>query len=82
MRASSSRYGTLVGDAQHNREHPAHPIEMPVLVLNGESGLPQAQLRAGAQQVATHVETDTMPAAGHTLGTDNPGWLAKRLIAF
>jgi pimeloyl-ACP methyl ester carboxylesterase len=82
MRAGFSHYAPLVSDGQRNRERLTHRLEMPVLVLNGDSGLPQAPLLAGARQVAAHVQTDIVPAAGHTLATDNPEWLAQRLTAF
>ena len=55
---------------------------MPVLVLNGERGIPQKQLLAGVRQVSSRVEAALVPASAHTLGTDNPSWIADRLAAF
>ena len=55
---------------------------MPVLVLNGERGIPQAKLLAGVQQVAADVSADLVPNGGHAIGQENPEWLAERLARF
>lgn len=55
---------------------------MPVLVLNGERGIPQAQTLGGARRVAAHVEVDLVPGSGHTFADDNPAWVAERLARF
>ena len=57
-------------------------MPMPVLVLNGEKGIPQNILLAGVREVAEQVEADIVPDSGHTLGRDNPAWVAERLIRF
>lgn len=82
MRAGFRHYETLVADGQENRARFTTPLPMPVLVLNGDHGLPQAPLLAGAQQVAATVTADTVPASGHTFAQDNPAWVAQRLHRF
>jgi hypothetical protein len=44
--------------------------------------LPQQVLLDGARRAAADVSADIVPAAGHTLGADNPDWLADRLARF
>jgi pimeloyl-ACP methyl ester carboxylesterase len=80
MRGGFEHYATLTEDGRAARA--AARLAMPVLVLNGEHGLPQQILLDGARQAATDVRADIVPAAGHTLGADNPDWLAERLARF
>ena len=61
---------------------PNSPLPMSVLVLNGEQGLPQPPLLAGVQRVAQNVQADIVPNAAHTIGADNPEWVAIRLSQF
>ena len=82
MRAGFQHYGTLLADGAENRRTFTAPLTMPVLVLNGERGIPQKQLLAGVRQVSSRVEAALVPASAHTLGTDNPSWIADRLAAF
>ena len=82
MRAGFSHYATLLDDGKYNREHLTHPLPMPVLVLNGEQGLPQPPLLAGVKRVAQNVQPDIVPNAAHTIGADNPEWVAGRLTEF
>ena len=60
----------------------SRPLPTPVLVLNGDRGLPQALLLNGARLAFADVDADTVPAAGHTFGADNPAWTAKRLTEY
>lgn len=80
MRGGFEHYATLVEDGRAARA--AARLEMPVLVLNGEHGLPQRILLDGAREAATDVRADVVPGSAHTIGTDNPGWLAERLADF
>ena len=82
MRAGFQHYGALLEDGKENRARFHTPLPMPVLVLNGDHGIPQAPLLAGARQIAAHVTADTVPNRGHTLGEDNPEWVAQRLRLF
>jgi pimeloyl-ACP methyl ester carboxylesterase len=82
MRGGFQHYGTLLEDCRDNRESGAAPLAMPVLVLNGEQGLPQQPLLDGARAAASTVVADTVPDAGHTFGSDNPTWTAQRLDRF
>lgn len=82
MRAGFRHYESLIGDGQANRAHFSGMLSMPTLVLSGERGIPQAQTLASVQQVAEHVEHDTVPDAAHTFASDNPDWTASRLLRF
>ena len=82
MRAGFRHYEPLVTDGQENRARFTAKLPMPVLVLNGEHGLPQAPLLAGSNQVAATVTADLVPASGHTFAQDNPAWVAERLHRF
>lgn len=80
MRGGFAHYATLVQDGRTARD--AGPLGMPVLILNGEFGLPQHVLLDGARQAAGDVRADIVPAAGHTFAADNPTWTAERLTRF
>jgi pimeloyl-ACP methyl ester carboxylesterase len=84
MRAGFQHYGTLIEDGRWNRKRLADmgKLSLPVLVLGGERGLPREPLVAGARQIAEDVEEDVVPDAAHTIGLDNPRWLADRLARF
>ena len=82
MRAGFQHYATLLEDGRENRANFQTKLTMPVLVLNGERGIPQAKLLAGVQQVAADVTADLVPGGGHAIGQDNPEWLAERLTRF
>ena len=80
MRGGFRHYETLAEDGRDARA--ATPLRMPVLVLNGEHGLPQGVLLDGARKAATDVRADLVPGSAHTIGADNPVWLADRLTRF
>ena len=80
MRGGFEHYATLVEDGRAARD--AGPVDMPVLVLNGEFGLPQKILLDGARRAARDVRADIVPEAGHTYAADNPRWTADRLTRF
>ncbi|WP_165906294.1 alpha/beta hydrolase [Streptomyces sp. Z26] len=84
MRGGFEHYASLVEDGRAARAARAAtgPLPMPVLVLNGEHGLPQGVLLDGARAVATDIRADTVPGAGHTFAADNPRWTADRLARF
>ena len=80
MRGGFEHYATLVQDGRSART--GDRLTMPVLVLNGEHGLPQDVLLTGAREAATDVSHDTVPGAAHTFAADNPTWTADRLARF
>ncbi|QHC18857.1 alpha/beta fold hydrolase [Streptomyces sp. GF20] len=80
MRGGFEHYATLVDDGRAARN--SAPLAMPVLVLNGEFGLPQQVLLHGARQTARDVRADIVPAAAHTFAADNPAGAAQRLVPF
>lgn len=79
-------YAVLDEDARENQARAGGstgpPLVMPVLVLNGEDGLPQSVLLEGVRHTAADVTADTVPAAGHLFAADNPDWVAERLLWF
>ena len=82
MRAGFQHYGTLLADGAENREKFSAPLSMPVLVLNGERGIPQKALLDGVRRVSSKVESGLVPNSAHTIGIDNPSWVADRLLTF
>ena len=82
LRGGLQHYGPLVEDGKANRDAFTTKLPMPVLVLGGAQGLPQAPLLDGAKQVAEHIEASTVPDAGHTYAFDNPQATADRLLRF
>lgn len=82
MRAGFEHYGTLLEDGKENRERLKQKLVMPVLVLSGERGIPQNQTLDCVRRVATEIETDLVPDAGHLYAQDNPEWVANRLHGF
>ncbi|MEU4933115.1 alpha/beta hydrolase [Streptomyces yokosukanensis] len=80
MRGGFEHYATLVDDGRTARA--GGVLEMPVLVLNGEHGLPQHVLLEGARQAAREVSADIILGAAHTFAADNPHATAERLARF
>lgn len=59
------------------------PLEVPVLAMGGEASLaPISAIQAAYQDVATNIQYDLVPKAGHWIGEENPVWVANRLLRF
>ena len=82
LKGGFQHYGPLVEDGRANRAAFTGKLPTPVLVLNGETGLPQAPLLDGARRAAEQVEAAIIPHAAHTYAHDNPEGTAERLLAF
>ena len=82
MRGGFEHYATLLDDGRENRAQHTDKLGMPVLVLNGSHGIPQEQTLSGVQEVVSDLHSDIVPDSGHTIGEDNPEWLASRLHRF
>ncbi len=82
LKGGFQHYGPLLQHGPANRAAFADRLPMPVLVLNGDKGLPQPPLLEGVRRVAEHVEADLVPASGHTFAHDNPRWAAHRMALF
>lgn len=80
MRAGFQHFGTLLEDGEENRAAFSSKLEMPVLVLNGDQGIPQEQTLGCVRQVAENIEAELVPDSGHLFAEDNPAWVADRLI--
>jgi pimeloyl-ACP methyl ester carboxylesterase len=82
MRAGFKHYETMVEDGRDNRAAFRSKLRMPVLVLNGDSGIPQSQTLGCVLQVAENVEAELVPRSSHTFAEDNPDWTAERFVRF
>ena len=82
MRAGFQHFGTILEDGKENRGAFTGKLEMPVLVLNGDRGIPQAQTLSNVEQVAANIQADLIPNSGHVFGDDNPAWVVERLTRF
>lgn len=82
IRAGFKHYQTMVHDGQENRRTFKAKLPMPILVLSGERGIPQAQTLYCVEQIGDTVEADLVPDAGHTFASDNPAWVAERMTRF
>jgi len=82
MRAGFQHYAMLLEDGKQNRAAFKTKLQMPVLVLNGVKGIPQAQTLGCVRLVAESVAADLVPDSGHTFANDNPTWVAERLTRF
>lgn len=74
-------YSTLLDDGKYNREN-LKMLPMPVLVLSGDHGIPQAPTLASVKQVASNITAEIIPDSGHALAEGNPEATAKSLISF
>ena len=82
MRGGFKHYEALLEDGRANRANFRGKLKMPVLVLNGDKGIPQEQTLSGVRRVAADVRAELVPDSGHAIGEDNPVWVADRLIRF
>ena len=82
MRAGFRHYAAMLDDGKANRAAFREKLTMPVLVLNGEKGIPQQQTLANVERVFATVEHDKVPSAGHAFAADRPDWTADRIIGF
>jgi pimeloyl-ACP methyl ester carboxylesterase len=82
MRQGFKHYATMISDGQENRATFTGKLSMPVMVLSGERGIPQAQTLACVEKIAENIQTALVPASGHTFSLDNPDWVAERFVSF
>lgn len=82
MRGGFQHYGAMLEDGKANRAAFKQKLTMPVLVLNGEFGIPQEQTLGNVEQVFAKVAHDKVPLAGHAFAEDCPDWTADRIIRF
>lgn len=75
---------TVTQDAAFfNASFAARPLSMPVLALGGEaSQAPESTLKQSFENVATDLEVDLVPKAGHWILDENPAWVANRILKF
>ena len=82
MKAGFMHYKTLLEDGKTNQSQFKGKLNVPVLAINGDKGIPYEQTFKGIKAIATNVTTEIVPNSGHVLGEDNPEWFVKRLIQF
>lgn len=75
-------YQTLLEDAKFNQENPNQRLTMPVLILNGEQGIPQFVTENSVKQVADHYQNAIVSNCAHTLGEDYPEETAQHILNF
>lgn len=75
-------YSTLLEDANFNKNNPNKKLKMPVLVLNGEKGIPQFITENSIHHISENYETAIISDCWHTIGEDNPSETAKYIIDF
>ncbi|KAK4500956.1 hypothetical protein PRZ48_006762 [Zasmidium cellare] len=58
-------------------------LSMPVLALGGEASFaPEALLQTALSPVASDLQVDVVPKAGHWIPDENPQWFAQRAMQF
>ena len=82
MRGGFRHYEALVPDGKANRAALGERLEMPVLVLNAEFGIPQKPLLDGAEKAASDVRSTMIEGAGHAFSADRPDASAQAILAF
>ncbi|MGK6324783.1 alpha/beta fold hydrolase [Sphingomonas sp. DT-51] len=84
MKASFGVYSTLYDDGRYNREQFRRdgPLRMPVLVLNGDRGIPQDLLLPGVRQVAANVTAGYIRDSGHAISENQPAETASAILRF
>lgn len=75
-------YQTLLEDARFNQKNPNKRLTMPVLILNGEQGIPQFITEKSVKQIADHYQKAIVSNCAHTLGEDNPKETAQHILNF
>lgn len=82
LRGVFGHYGPLLEDGRDNRSALAARLDLPILVLNGDQGLPPNKLIEGAKNIGADVSTGVISDAGHVFGWDNPRATAAALDEF
>ncbi|SEJ81334.1 Pimeloyl-ACP methyl ester carboxylesterase [Sphingobium sp. AP50] len=84
MKASFGVYSTLYEDGKYNRDQLAKngKLKMPVLVLNGDNGIPQRLLLPGVKDVAVNVTSGYIKDSGHAISENQPGEVAAAVLNF
>ncbi|KAI0383579.1 putative hydrolase [Hypomontagnella monticulosa] len=60
-----------------------NPLKMPVLATGGEASLGlESMLRQSYEPIASDLEVDVTPKAGHWVADENPTWVANRIHQF
>ena len=75
-------FRALFRDAEDNRRLAAAKLAMPVLVLSGADGFIRYRGPGSVRAVAADVREGLIPASGHFVAMERPGYLADALIAF
>ncbi len=75
-------YYTLLEDGKFNVKNPNQKLKMPVLVINGENGIPQFVTEKSVNEISDNYKTVIIKNCGHTIGEDNPQETAEQIINF
>ena len=75
-------YATLLEDAEFNKKNPDNELQMPVLILNGDKGIPLEITEDSVKKVSKNYETAIIKNCGHTIGEENSEEAAKHILSF
>lgn len=75
-------YTALANDSKFNKENPNRKLQMPVLIISGDKGIPQFLTINSIKQVADNYETALVENCGHTLAEENPEGTVKHILNF
>lgn len=75
-------YAALSDDAKFNKDNPNRKLQMPVLIISGDQGIPQYLTLDSIKQVADNYETALVKNCGHTLAEENPEETIKHILNF
>jgi len=81
-RGGFNHYASLLEDAEFNAKNPKRNLDMPVLVLNGDKGIPQFITVNSVKQIAKNYTTAIVENCGHSLAEDNPKETVKHILNF
>ena len=84
MKASFGVYHTLYEDGKYNRDQlkANGKLKMPVLVLNGDEGIPQRLLLPALEELAENVSSGFIADSGHAISENQPGATAAAILDF
>ncbi|WP_276259006.1 alpha/beta fold hydrolase [Haloglomus litoreum] len=81
LRGGFEYYRAYETDAEHNAEHAATLLELPVLALGGAASFGSLPIQ-DMEAVATDVDGEVVERAGHWMPEERPDYLVQRLTAF
>lgn len=81
LRGGFEYYRAYDTDADHNREHAADPLEIPVLALGGAASFRSLPIQ-DMEAVASDVEGEVVDRCGHWIPEERPDYFVNRVGSF